>query len=405
MNENKLTPSIRFKNNDGESYPEWDFVKVKEIASINTGNKDTKDAVENGQYDFYVRSPIVHKIDSFSYDGEAILTVGDGVGVGKVFHYVNGKFDFHQRVYKISDFKDYYGLLFYYYFQKNFLKEAQKYNAKTSVDSVRKSMIADMYVPKIEMSEQIKIGNFFSKLDRQIELEEEKLELLEQQKRGYMQKIFSQELIFKDENGNSYPKWKSKKIKELFNVIDGDRGKNYPSEKDFYDKGHTLFLDTGNVTKNGFLFNRNRFIDKEKDDMLRKGKLELNDFVITSRGTLGNIGFYGQNIHHKYPNIRINSAMLILRSLNNKFNNQYLYFLLKNDAIDTFMKHYRVGSAQPHITKKDFGNMKISVIIDINEQRKIAKFLTIIDKLVINQSTKVELLKQRKQGLLQKMFI
>nr|WP_278275520.1 restriction endonuclease subunit S [Staphylococcus epidermidis] len=266
-------------------------------------------------------------------------------------------------------------------------------------------MIADMYVPKIEMSEQIKIGNFFSKLDRQIELEEEKLELLEQQKRGYMQKIFSQELIFKDENGNSYPKWKSKKIKELFNVIDGDRGKNYPSEKDFYDKGHTLFLDTGNVTKNGFLFNRNRFIDKEKDDMLRKGKLELNDFVITSRGTLGNIGFYGQNIHHKYPNIRINSAMLILRPLNNKFNNQYLYFLLKNDAIDTFMKHYRVGSAQPHITKKDFGNMKISVIIDINEQRKIAKFLTIIDKLVINQSTKVELLKQRKQGLLQKMFI
>lgn len=190
MNENKLTPSIRFKNNDGESYPEWDFVKVKEIASINTGNKDTKDAVENGQYDFYVRSPIVHKIDSFSYDGEAILTVGDGVGVGKVFHYVNGKFDFHQRVYKISDFKDYYGLLFYYYFQKNFLKEAQKYNAKTSVDSVRKSMIADMYVPKIEMSEQIKIGNFFSKLDRQIELEEEKLELLEQQSVDICKRFF-----------------------------------------------------------------------------------------------------------------------------------------------------------------------------------------------------------------------
>ena len=216
MNENKLTPSIRFKNNDGENYPEWEFVKVKEIASINTGNKDTKDAVENGQYDFYVRSPIVHKIDSFSYDGEAVLTVGDGVGVGKVFHYVNGKFDFHQRVYKISDFKDYYGLLFYYYFQKNFLKEAQKYNAKTSVDSVRKSMIADMDVPKIEMSEQIKIGNFFSKLDQQIELEEKKLELLEQQKKGYMQKIFSQELRFKDENGNKYPKWTNTLIKDLF---------------------------------------------------------------------------------------------------------------------------------------------------------------------------------------------
>ncbi|MGK9289262.1 restriction endonuclease subunit S [Staphylococcus warneri] len=259
------------------------------------------------------------------------------------------------------------------------------------------------YIPKIK--EQQKVGGFFSKLDRQIELEERKLELLEQQKKGYMQKIFSQELRFKDENGDDYPEWESKKIKELFNIIDGDRGKNYPSEKDFCDKGHTLFLDTGNVTKKGFSFYTNRFIDKEKDDMLRNGKLELNDFVITSRGTLGNIGFYDQNIHYKYPNIRINSAMLILRPLNIKFDNQYLYFLLKDDAIAMFMKQYRVGSAQPHITKKDFGNMKTNVITNINEQRKIAQFLTIIDKLVIKQCNKVRLLKQRKQGLLQKMFI
>lgn len=262
----------------------------------------------------------------------------------------------------------------------------------------------NLYIP-YSSEEQQKIGNFFSKLDDQIELEERKLELLEQQKKGYMQKIFSQELRFKDENGDDYPEWESKKIKELFNIIDGDRGKNYPSEKDFCYKGHTLFLDTGNVTKKGFSFYTNRFIDKEKDDMLRNGKLELNDFVITSRGTLGNIGFYDQNIHYKYPNIRINSAMLILRPLNIKFDNQYLYFLLKDDAIAMFMKQYRVGSAQPHITKKDFGNMKTNVITNINEQRKIAQFLTIIDKLVIKQCNKVRLLKQRKQGLLQKMFI
>ncbi|CXQ18944.1 MULTISPECIES: restriction endonuclease subunit S [Staphylococcus] len=75
--------------------------------------------------------------------------------------------------------------------------------------------------------EQQKIGDFFSKLDRQIELEEKKLELLEQQKRGYMQKIFSQDLRFKDENGNDYPKWVTQKIKELGKVYTG----NTPSKK------------------------------------------------------------------------------------------------------------------------------------------------------------------------------
>ena len=86
--------------------------------------------------------------------------------------------------------------------------------------------------------------------------------------------------------------------------------------------------------------------------MLRNGKLELNDFVITSRGTLGNIGFYSQDIHLQYSNMRINSAMLILRPIDKMFDYSYLYFLLRDDAINTFMKHYRVGSAQPHITKK-----------------------------------------------------
>ena len=63
-----------------------------------------------------------------------------------------------------------------------------------------------------------KIGNFFSKLDRQIELEE-KLELLEQQKKGYMQKLFSQELRFKDENGNEYPAWTLTELSTIFKNI------------------------------------------------------------------------------------------------------------------------------------------------------------------------------------------
>ena len=67
---------------------------------------DTIDKQDDGKYPLYVRSQTVERTDKWSFDGEAVLTAGDGVGVGKVFHYANGKFGYHQRVYKFSDFRD-----------------------------------------------------------------------------------------------------------------------------------------------------------------------------------------------------------------------------------------------------------------------------------------------------------
>ncbi|HCY1136414.1 TPA: restriction endonuclease subunit S [Staphylococcus aureus] len=185
-----FSQELRFKDENGKDYPEWEETTIKEIAQINTGKKDTKDAITNGSYDFYVRSPIVYKINTFSYEGDAILTVGDGVGVGKVFHYVNGKFDYHQRVYKISDFKNYYGLLLFYYFSQNFLKETKKYSAKTSVDSVRKDMIANMKVPRPIYIEQKKIGQFIKRVDNKTKIQKQVIELLKQRKKSLLQKMF-----------------------------------------------------------------------------------------------------------------------------------------------------------------------------------------------------------------------
>lgn len=185
-----FSQELRFKDENGKDYPEWEETTIKEIAQINTGKKDTKDAITNGSYDFYARSPIVYKINTFSYEGEAILTVGDGVGVGKVFHYVNGKFDYHQRVYKISDFKNYYGLLLFYYFSQNFLKETKKYSAKTSVDSVRKDMIANMKVPRPIYIEQKKIGQFIKRVDNKTKIQKQVIELLKQRKKSLLQKMF-----------------------------------------------------------------------------------------------------------------------------------------------------------------------------------------------------------------------
>jgi restriction endonuclease S subunit len=75
-------------------------------------------------------------------------------------------------------------------------------------------------------------------------------------------------------------------------IIDGDRGVNYPQKSDFTNEGYCLFLSTSNVTTTGFDFNSTDFISKEKDDDLRKGKLKKGDIVLTTRGTVGNVAFY-----------------------------------------------------------------------------------------------------------------
>ena len=78
---------------------DWDLDDIENLAHITTGGRNTQDRIDDGQYPFFVRSQTAERINSYSYDGEAVLTAGDGVGTGKVFHYINGKFDAHQRVY------------------------------------------------------------------------------------------------------------------------------------------------------------------------------------------------------------------------------------------------------------------------------------------------------------------
>src|SRR5690554_4467013 len=139
----------KYKQTDIGVIPtDWDIDFVKNIAEIKTGGKNTQDRIEGGEYPFFVRSQIVERINSYSYDGEAVLTAGDGVGVGKVMHYINGKFDCHQRVYRISDFNNKIsGYYFYLYFSNNFLNRIMQMTAKSSVDSVRMDVIANMQIP------------------------------------------------------------------------------------------------------------------------------------------------------------------------------------------------------------------------------------------------------------------
>lgn len=182
-------PILRFS----EFNENWDKSTIGILCEVKTGSKDTQNKTDDGKYPFFVRSNNVEKIDSYSYDGEAILTAGDGVGVGKVFHYIKGKFDYHQRVYNIYGFKNCHGKYIYYYFSNNFYGHVSRLNAKNSVDSVRRNMITDMPVPIPPQSEeQKKIADCLTSLDNLINLKQQELDKLSRYKKGLLQQLLVQ---------------------------------------------------------------------------------------------------------------------------------------------------------------------------------------------------------------------
>ena len=169
----------------------WKTIKLGEVAEITTGNKNNEDKIENGLYPFFVRSKNIEKINTYSFDGEAILVPGDG-NIGDIYHYINGKFDFHQRVYKISNFKLIYGKFLYYNMQVFFKKRAISQTSKATVNSLRMDTFTQykIFIP-VNIDEQKAIADILSKADEEINLLNKQLDLYTEQKKGLMQNLLT----------------------------------------------------------------------------------------------------------------------------------------------------------------------------------------------------------------------
>ena len=170
----------------GEIPEHWEQKRLRFLCNIKTGDKDTIDREDNGKYPFYVRSPKIEHINSFSFDGEAVLMAGDGVGAGKVFHYVKGKFGCHQRVYIIYNFKNVEGEYLYYYMQIKFKHIIEQYSAKSTVDSVRLFMLQNfnILIPSTQEQNNIisHIKNATVRIDKVISFQQRMLALLQERK-------------------------------------------------------------------------------------------------------------------------------------------------------------------------------------------------------------------------------
>ena len=164
----------------GEIPAHWSPIRFRFIAKITTGNQDTQNADPDGEYPFYVRSPIVERCNNYTFDGKGILMAGDGAGAGRVFHLVDGKYAVHQRVYRFYDFKYMDPVLLKYYLENLFATVMDYGSAKTTVPSVRLPMIQDFVVcvpPKKEQDNIVavlnekcaQVGSLISNVQAQIE--------------------------------------------------------------------------------------------------------------------------------------------------------------------------------------------------------------------------------------------
>ncbi len=172
----------------------WEQREAKELCSITTGKSNTQDQVEDGKYIFFIRSDVPVRSNRYLYDEEAVITIGDG-NIGRVFHYVNGKFDLHQRCYKMADFRNLTAKYFYYFFSTKFYDRAMSMTAKATVDSVRLEMISDMDINyPINLKEQGKIANLLTELDSLITLHQreynKKGEKNAKQQKNFIYRIF-----------------------------------------------------------------------------------------------------------------------------------------------------------------------------------------------------------------------
>ncbi|WP_449029336.1 restriction endonuclease subunit S [Prevotella jejuni] len=192
-----LNPNVEMKQSGvewiGDVPKHWELVRTRYLCNLCTGSKDTINRVDDGKYPFYVRSPKVERIDTYSFDGEAILMAGDGVGAGKVFHYAVGKFDYHQRVYNFHNFKHVLGKFFYNYISNNFKYIIEEGGAKNTVDSVRLYMIQNFMTTVPPLEEQMEICNYIEQkekvFDTSISNAQHQIDLLQEYKQSLITEV------------------------------------------------------------------------------------------------------------------------------------------------------------------------------------------------------------------------
>ena len=375
-------PNLRFPEFQGE----WEKCKFRDVCSISTGNKNTQDKIDDGIYPFYVRSQTVERINSWTFDGEAILTAGDGVGVGKVFHHTYGKIGVHQRVYILSDFKCDANYLFHF-FSSKFYNRVKRMSAKNSVDSVRKEMITDMPLSLPSHQEQVKIGYLLSLLDERIATQNKIIDKLQSLIKGLNDSLYAQ---YGDKVLTSFAE-----LGTSYSGLSGKSAQDFGSGKPFI-----TYL---NVYSNNVI-NENDFQYVAIKNGEKQNIVEYGDVLFTlSSETPEEVGI--GSVYLGKEKVYLNSFCFGIHITNMEVAfPPYLSYYVSSTAFRKFIYPYAQGSTRFNLCKADFEKASIK-LPTLENQKRILSILSHIDSKIETEIQMLNLYNSQKQYLLRQMFI
>ena len=367
---------------------DWDVARIVDVASITTGSRNTQDRIDTGIYPFFVRSQTVERINSYSFDGEAVLTAGDGVGTGKIFHYINGKFDLHQRVYQISNFSPRLnGFFFYLYFASKFFDRIMSMTAKSSVDSVRREMIADMLMPLPTPDEQRAIAAALADADALIAAFEGMIAKKRDLKQAAMQHLLTGKTRLPGFSGE----WEVKRLGEIGRAL---IGLTY-SPADIRSFG-TLVLRSSNIQNGVLAFDDNVYVDP---DVAQSSLIEVGDLLICARN--GSRDLIGKSVRldGRARGMAFGAFMAAYRS---EFNN-FISLQFQSDLIKRQINEH-LGATINQITNKSLLSFQVPLPNDRAEQTAIAEVLSDMDADLAALEAQAAKARAVKQGMMQELL-
>ncbi|VRE91986.1 type I restriction-modification system, S subunit [Streptococcus pneumoniae] len=342
---------------------EWKVSKWNEILTIRNGKNQKQVEDADGKFPIYGSGGIMGYAKDWIVKKNSVIigrkgNINKPILVRENFWNVDTAFGLEPVLEKINS-----EYLFYFCQLYNF----EKLNKAVTIPSLTKSDLLNISIPLPPLALQNEFADFVALVDK-----------------SRFNEMFGENKIFES-------------IDNLFDIIDGDRGKNYPKSDELFSEEYCLFLNTKNVTKNGFSFDTKQFITKTKDKLLRKGKLERYDIVLTTRGTVGNVAYYDELI--KYKHLRINSGMVILRPKTPNLNQKFIIHVLRNNNYSRVIS----GSAQPQLPITKLKKILLP-LPPLALQNEFADFVALVDKSQLAIQKSLEELETLKKSLMQEYF-
>lgn len=364
------------------------MARFSEVLTIVNGKNQSKVESPNGRYPIYGSGGIMGYADSYLCKPNTVV-IGRKGSINKPI-FVETHFWNVDTAFGLEAKTDVLLPKYLYYFCVQF--DFEKLNTTVTIPSLTKANLLQIDIPVPSIDEQREIVDSLDKVERLISLRKKQLQKLDDLIKTRFVEMFGDPVNYKG-SLSVLP------MTDICTIIDGDRGENYPKQEDFSISGYCLFLNAKNVTKNGFDYSNCMYISKAKDDVLRKGKLQRGDIVLTTRGTIGNLAFYSKDV--PFDHVRINSGMVLLR-MKGMMEEQFFIEQFRM-LLDDIRLSIASGSAQPQLPISTMN--KIMMIVPNKEkQRQFVEILEAINKTKSSIQAGLDKLEQMKQALMQKYF-